>query len=81
MSKLRGAPKRMYDLMMSGAKVGTDNSSCRLIGTNQVPDIARKLRNKGIEVSDEEVKVIRFGRAVRCKRYFLDQDYISENRV
>ncbi len=81
MSKLRGAPKRMYDLMMSGAKVGTDNTTCRQVGTNDVRDIARKLRNRGMPVLDEWITVKSFGRPVRCKRYFLDQDYIAENRV
>ncbi len=74
-----GAQGRMYDLMIEGKKVGTDNASCREIGTNQVPDIARKLRNKSVPVRGEEVRVIRFGRPVRCKRYFLDESYIREN--
>jgi len=77
----KGAQKRMFDLMLKGSKVGTDNNSCMQVGTNQVPDIARKLRNKNIPVLDEEIKVNRFGRTVRCKRYFLDQDYINQVTV
>lgn len=73
------AADNMLNELMTGAIVGTDNATCRRLGCNQIPDITRKLRNKGIPVLDREVKIIRFGRPVRCKQYYLDNSYIREN--
>ena len=69
--------QRMIKMLLTGAKVGTDNATCHKIGTNQIPDVARSLRNKGVDLRDVTVRVTRFGRKVNAKQYFLPQAEIE----
>ncbi len=71
------ATDNMMRLLLTGEHVGTDNTTCVRIGTNQVPDVARKLRARGVPLFDETVQAMRFGKIVNCKRYYLSREYIE----
>lgn len=71
--KHKTASERMLDYLKRGIKVGTDNSWCRKLGTNQVPDVARKLRNKGYEIISERKRVINNGISTLVVEYSLHQ--------
>lgn len=49
------------DLMLkdlqAGKAVKTDNITCLRFGSNQIPDLARKLRNKGYPVQSNYARV------------------------
>lgn len=67
----------LLDKLLTGACVGTDNETCRQLQTNQVPDLVRQLRNKGIDVQKQMVKVVSNGRKKRVAEYWLDQSEID----
>ena len=71
------ASERMLKALLKGETIGTDNQTCARLGTNQVPDVARKLRSRGVKLQDTTKRVIRFGTPVNVKEYFLPTEEIS----
>lgn len=65
------ATEKMEQLLRSGQTVGTSLKWCMMLGTNQVPDIARKLKRKGLNIQTSYEPVKRNGRTIRVARYWL----------
>lgn len=65
------AAKTMLLLMKQGYVVGTDNDHCRRLGSNQIPDAARKLKKIGIEFKTSYLKKSFDGGATRVAVYYM----------
>ena len=70
---MKTATQRMLEYLHKGVAVGTDNAWCRKLGTNQVPDIARKLRNKGHDIESIKKRVKHNGITKIVVEYSLNQ--------
>ncbi len=77
------AAKTMLLLMKQGFVVRTDNNQCKRLMTNQAPDAARKLKNKGIKFKTSYLKKSYEGGATRVAVYYMPNkcSEITLNRI
>ena len=53
----------------AGMTIGTDNTTCRKYGVNDVRDLARKAKRKGFDPKRDYKRVISRGHSVRVVEY------------